>query len=46
MVSLKQMNTYAQMATAIKQENSNLIWKRGMSDLYPCSLPGASVESI
>jgi hypothetical protein len=24
-----------------KQENSNLIWKRGMSDLYPYSMPGA-----
>jgi hypothetical protein len=36
-ISLKQMNTYAQLPNIIKQENSNIIWKRGMSDLYPCS---------
>jgi len=29
-----------------KQENSNLIWKRGVSDLYQYSLAGASVDSI
>jgi hypothetical protein len=32
--SLEQMNICAQLATAIKQENSSLIWKRGVSDLY------------
>jgi hypothetical protein len=37
----KQMNT-----CALKQENSNLIWKRDMSDLYPYSLASACVESI
>lgn len=29
-----------------KQENSNLIWKRGVSDLYLNTLSGASVENI
>jgi hypothetical protein len=36
-ISLEQMNNCAQLATVVKQENSNLIWKRGVSDLYPCS---------
>jgi hypothetical protein len=44
--SLEQINTCAKMATAIKQENSNPIWNRGMSDFYPYSLPGTRVDSI
>jgi len=37
-ISLEQMNTCAQLPTSLKQENSNLIWKRGVSYLYPCNL--------
>jgi len=40
------MNTSVQLATAIKQENSNLIWKECVSVPYPYSLPAAGVESI
>jgi hypothetical protein len=37
-ISLEQMDTCTQLPTAIKQENSNLIWKVGVSDLYPCTV--------
>jgi hypothetical protein len=45
-ISLEQINTCAQLAAAIKLENSNLIWKSGVSDFFPYSLPGTSVDSI
>jgi hypothetical protein len=44
--SLEQINTCAKLTTAIKQENSNPVWNRGMSDLYPYSLPRTRVDSI
>jgi hypothetical protein len=31
------MGTCPQLPTAIQQENSNLIWKIGVSDFYPCN---------
>jgi len=43
-ISLEQTNTCTQLPTAVKQENSNLIWKRGVSDLYPCSAWQAQVR--
>jgi hypothetical protein len=36
-ISFEQTNTCTQLPTALKQENSNLTWKRGVPDFYPCS---------
>jgi hypothetical protein len=39
------MNTCADLATAISKENSNLISKRDVSDLYSYNLPRALLSS-